>query len=334
MTPTCIYVSCASSREIHVFALDPLSGEVKLSQRTSTVNPPQPMKIAPNNRVLYVGTRAEDTLLAYAINPLDGHLSLIGSEPCPGPATYVSCDQTTRTAFAASYGSNLLAVFPLDASGAPQSASQVEHGLSHAHAALPDGSNRWLLVPTLGADAIRIYRLAAESHCLTPNEPAYAGTRPGSGPRHLVFSPDNRHVHCVNELDGTIDVFDFDAQKGVLTLKQSVSMLPPGFSGEPWAAELRATPDGRFLYATERRSSTLAAFAVDSDGRLALIDHYPAESRPRGMAIDPSGRWLAVTGQLSGHFTLHALDPRSGRLTPHARHATGEDPICVEIASF
>ena len=334
MTQTCIYVSCAGSSEICVFTLDPLSGEMKPCQRISTGNHPQPMKIAPGNRVLYVGTRAEDRLLAYAINPADGSLRLIGSVPCPGPATYVSCDQSTRTAFAASYGGNLLAVFPLDAGGAPQPARQVEHGLARAHAALPDGSNRWLLVPTLGADAIRIYRLAAQSPYLSPNEPAYVSVRPGSGPRHLVFSPDNRQVHCVNELDGTIDAFAFDAQTGTLKLKQSVSLLPPGFSGQPWAAELRATPDGRFLYATERRSSMLAAFAVDSAGGLALIDHYPAETQPRGMGIDPSGRWLAVAGQLSGHLALHALDPHTGRLTPHARHATGDDPICVEIATF
>ena len=153
--------------------------------------------------------------------------------------------------------------------------------------------------------------------------------RPGSGPRHTVISADNRHVHCLNELDGSIDVYDFDAATGRLTPKQSVSLLPPAFSGKPWAAELRATPDGRFLYASE-----IAAFAVDpASGRLRLIGHYPTETQPRGMGIAPSGRWLVAAGELSGHLTVSAIDPEDGHLAASHRQATGQDPICVELAS-
>jgi 6-phosphogluconolactonase len=232
-----------------------------------------------------------------------------------------------------SYRDHLLAVVPLDPDGHPASAVQVETGLPRAHAALADRTFRWLLVPMLGADAIRAYRLADDGR-IAPNAPTTA-VRPGSGPRHLVFSSDNRFVHCLNELDGSIDAFAFSADAGTLELVQSVSMMPHGFTEAPWAAELRATPDGAFLYASDRRSSTLAVFSVDArSGQLSLFGHYPAEPRPRGMAIDPSGRCLAVAGELSGHLAIHAIDPRTGTLTQRSRVATGESPICVEIAAL
>lgn len=334
MTQTIIYVSCAESREIHVFSLDTLSGEVQLRQRVPTPGKAQPMKVSPDQRVLYVGTKSENELLAFGIHPDRGTLALLGRAPAPGSATYVACDQTMRVAFSASYGDNNLGVFPLDAQGAPHAASQTETELPRAHCARMDATNRWLLVPMLGVDAIGCYCLGDDLR-LTPNNPAMTRVRPGSGPRHLVFSRDNRHVHCLNELDGSIDLFDFDVVDGTLTLKQSSSMLPPGFTGKPWAAELRATPDGRFLYATERRSSTLAIFSVDvSSGQLLLVGHTPTEEQPRGMDVDPSGRWLIAAGQLSSHLTVYSIDPDTGRPAVRHRHETGLDPICIEVVAL
>lgn len=334
MTQTIVYVSCAESREIHVFSLNCNSGEVQLRQRLALAGAPSPLKVRPDQRVLYVGTRSDNAILAFAIDSGSGELAPLGSAPAPVSPTYVACDQAQRVVFSASYGGNSLAVFPLDAQGAPLAASQIEGDLPRAHAALMDATNRWLLVPLLGVDAIRVYRLDDGGH-LTPNDPAMIQVRPGSGPRHLVFSPDNRRVYGLNELDGSIDLFDFDASAGTLALKQSVSMLPHGFTAKPWAAELRASPDGRFLFATERTSSVLAVFALETpSGGLSLFGHYPTETQPRGMAIDPSGRWLVAAGQLSGHLTVYALDPLTGCPTARHRHATGKDPICVEIVAL
>ena len=334
MTQTLIYVSCAGSCEIDVFALDAHTGEVVPRQRLPIPCSPSPMRISPDGRILLVGAKTENTLLTCSINPINGELALLGSVPCPGGSTYVNCTRTMRSVFVASYGDNLLATFPLESNGRPLPVGQVERGLPRAHAAVVDASDRWLLVPTLGADAIRIYRLADDGR-FEANAPALVSVRPGSGPRHLVFSPDNRHVHCLNELDGSIDLFDFDSTNGTLELRQSVSMMPHGFNGKPWAAELRVTTNGSFLFATERRSSTLAVFSVDAqNGQLALFGHYPTETQPRGMAIDPSGRWLAVAGQLSGHLTVYAVDRETGFPKQCFRQATGEDPICVEIVAL
>jgi len=334
MTHTVVYVSCAQSREIQVFSLADDSGEVCLHQRQGTAGAPNPLRVCREQRVLYAGTRSDDAIVAFAIDAVSGELTLLGSVALPGAATYVSCDRARRVGFSASYGGNLLAVVALDAKGTPLAVSQVETDLPRAHAAQIDASNRWLLVPLLGLDVIRAYRLGDDAR-ITPNDPAMTAVRAGSGPRHLVFSPDNRQVHCLNELDGSIDAFDFDEAAGTLACTQSVSMLPPDFTGKPWAAELRATPDGRFLYATDRTASSIAAFAVDTgSGRLSLIDHYPTETQPRGMGIDPAGRWLIAAGQLSNRLTVYTIDPATGRLSAGHSHATGSDPICVEIVAL
>ncbi len=334
MTKTFAYVSCAESREIHVFLLDSTSGEIHLRQRLSTTGSPLPLKVSPDQHVLYAGMRSENGLEAFGIDQNSGELIALGGIPAAGRPAYVTCDNRMNVAFSASYGDDLLEVFPLDGKGAPQAASQIEKDLPHAHAALTDASNRWLLAPILGADQIRVYRLE-DSGRITPNDPAMTTVRSGSGPRHLVFSPDQRHVYCLNEVDSSIDAFDFDATAGTLTLKQSVSILPPDFAGKPWAAELRATPDGRFLYATERRASTIAAFAVDvQNGLLTLIDHIPTETQPRGMGIDASGQWLIAAGELSNRLTVYAIDTATGRLTARQNHPTGLDPICVEFVTL
>jgi len=333
MTQTFIYVSCAGSRRIDVFALDADSGAVTPRQRVPVAGSPLPLYASRDNSRLYVGTCAENALLAYSIAPGNGELTLSGGTPSPGGPTYVSCDAMRRTAFVASYHGNLLATFPLDGDGVPAGLGldlgQVEAELPRAHAALTDRSNRWLLVPLLGVDEIRIFALTDDGR-VAPHSVALA--RPGCGPRHLVISRDNRHVHCLNELDGSVDRYAFDAEQGELQREHSASMLPAAFSGAPWAAELRASPDDRLLFATDRRSSTLAV--LSTDGELALRGSHPTETQPRGMAIDPSGRWLVVAGQLSGHLTVYEVDRQTGGLQARQRQATGDDPICVEIVSL
>lgn len=335
MSQMFIYVSCGEGREVDVFAFDDVSGGLLLRQRVTTAGMAVPMRVSSGR--LYVGLRSGNALLTFSIDPNSGELTALGEVNPPGAPVYIACDTNRRVAFAASYGDNNLSVFPIDAAGVVQTACQTESGLPRAHAARLDATNRWLLVPTLGADAIRIYRLDDTDGGLrlVPNDPPAILGRPGSGPRHPVFSPDNRFVYCLNELDGSIDAFAFDAQHGMLVLKQTISMMPPGFDGKPWTAELRLTPDGRFLYATDRRSSTIAALAVDTtSGGLTLIDHCTTEAQPRGMDIDPSGRWLVAAGQQSNHLTVYAIDPISGRLNACQRHETGKDPICVEMAAI
>ena len=152
----------------------------------------------------------------------------------------------------------------------------------------------------------------------------------------MNFSPDGRFVYLLNELDCAIYVFPYDSAAGILGKEtQIASALPPGFSDKPWGADIHLTPDGKFLYASERTSSTLAAFSVDKkSGVLTAIGTYPTEKQPRGFNIDPSGSTLIAVGQLSNSLTAYRIDKKTGALTKLKEYPVGKNPNWVEIVKM
>ena len=159
-------------------------------------------------------------------------------------------------------------------------------------------------------------------------------TERGAGPRHIVFHPNRRFVYTTNELDATVNTYRFDVETGALAPAGTASALPPGFEGSaPFAsADLHVTPDGRFLYASERASNTLACFQIDGRrGALTAIGSVPTEQPPRGFDIDPRGRYLLAVGQTSNSMTSYAIHQETGTLTPLRRYPMGNNPNWVEI---
>jgi 6-phosphogluconolactonase len=183
-----------------------------------------------------------------------------------------------------------------------------------------------------------------------------AQLKAGSGPRHLITSPDNRFVYLLNELTAMVTTLSLDAKTGLLTEVSSASALPPdsklvpgaprgaiGVAGAPprnvdndiWASDLHVTPDGKFLYAAERTSSSIGAFSVDSaTGKLTYLGSTPTEKQPRGFRIDPTGRFMIVTGEKSDTISAYAIDPSSGALKPTGKYPAGKGANWVEIVSF
>ena len=222
--------------------------------------------------------------------------------------------------------------------------SQVLRTEPNPHSLQVDASNRHAYVPCLGGDVVMQWRFDAVTGRLAANSPDVVRVEKGAGPRHFVFHPNNRLVYLLNELDASVYVFDYEAESGALSELQTISALPSDFSGPPFgmpglstnggpkAADLHVSPDGRFLYASERTTSTLAAFRIDLDsGRLERIDSYPTEKTPRGFNIDPTGRYLLAAGQGSDHLAVYAIDQETGRLTELKRYAMGTGPNWVEI---
>jgi len=146
------------------------------------------------------------------------------------------------------------------------------------------------------------------------------------------YHPGGKLVYVIGELDGNVYVFDYNAASGDLTQKQVVSALPADFVGKPSAADLHITPNGKFLYGSERTSSTLAGFQVDpAKGTLTPIGNVSTEKQPRGFAIDPSGRYLLAVGQLSHGLSSYSIDQSSGKLTKLKEYPMGKNPNRVEI---
>jgi 6-phosphogluconolactonase len=235
---------------------------------------------------------------------------------------------------AASYQGHLLSVSPIAGDGRVGAVQQVVSTPANAHAVLAAPSNAHVLATSLGGDAVLQFLFDAASGRLTANEPAQWSAPRGAGPRHLRFHPMGRYVYLLNELDATMQVLAFDSDRGVLEAVQSLSILPPGFAGKPWAADLQITPDGCFVYCSERTSSCVACLALSPDGRRArVLGHVPTEQQPRGMAIDHEGAHLLVVGQLSNQLSRYRIDPASGQLHAVQRLPVGENPNWIEVMS-
>lgn len=333
---TLVYVSNADSAEISVLALDESRGTLATVQTVAAHGTVMPLAVSPDRRRLYAARRNEPwSVLAFAIDARDGRLAPIGEAPLPQSMAHIAVDGSGRWLFSASYHGNLIAVSPIDAEGRPGAATQVIPTGPKAHAMRAAPGNRFVYATSLGGGVLMQFGFDADRGALTPLSPPTVAVRAGAGPRHLAFPPDGRFVYLLNELDASVDVLAIDPSTGALTCVQSVSTLPPGFAGEPWAAELRLTPDARFLYASERRSSTLAGFAVDATtGRLSPIGHWPTQAQPRGFAISPSGRWLIAAGQLSHAVGVHAIDAGTGMLSLCHEHAVGRNPNWVEAIAL
>lgn len=328
-----VYVSNADSRDISVLRLDRSSGALSPLQTVPVGGVVMPLALSPDQRFLYAALRSEPySVLAFAIDPASGQLKPQGSAPLPDSMAYIATDQTGRWLFAASYGGHRISVSPLAPDGQPGPASQVLATGKNAHAAIPDLANRNLYVTNLGSDQVMQWRFDAATGQLTPKPTAAMVARTGSGPRHLVLHPNGRHAYLLGELDATVELIDVDTEQGTLARRAHWPTLPPGFAGKAWAADLHLRPDGRFLYTSERNSSTLAIWRVDAEsGMLTLVGHQATEEQPRGFQIDASGTWLLSAGQLSNAVTAYRIDRDSGLLTPGARLPLGRGPNWIEM---
>lgn len=331
-----VYIGNADSNDIHVLRLEPDTGALSPVQVIAIPNiakpgSSMPLAVSPDRRFLYAGLRGEPFVAAcFAIDPRTGALSHRANAPLADSMAYIATDRAGKFLFGASYGGNKVSVNPIGPDGLVRPPIQVVPTPPNAHSIIPDPQGRFVLAACLGGDAVMVFRFDGESGALNPAEPPSVSIRPKAGPRHLRFHPNARVLYLMNELDASLDVFGYE--NGILKHKQTIGAAPQDFAGKRWAADLQVTPDGRFLYASERGSSTLAGFAIDSsDGTLTPIGHTATEQVPRGFAIDPTGKFLLSVGQESHHLTCHAIDTASGKLSSLSRHKVGQNPNWVEI---
>jgi len=332
---TMVYVSNSDSQDIYVMELKQADGSVALVDKVATGGTVMPLAISPNHRFLYASLRSQPySVSSFAIDGRSGKLNLMSTVPLADNMANLATDKTGRFLLAASYTGNKISINPIAANGSVEATPvAVIPTREKAHAIATDPANTHLFASNLGGDIILQYRFDAASGQVTPNTPPYVETSKGAGPRHFVFDRRARFVYSTNELDGTLNTYRYDAVTGTMTLQSTVSLLPKGFKGDALApADLHLTPDGRFLYASERTSSTLTGFAVDPEsGALTLIASFPTETQPRGFNIDPSGRYLLAVGQKSNRMSSYAIDQKSGALQFLHQYDMGKNPNWVEI---
>lgn len=338
------------SQGIYAWRVDGQTGKTSPLGLVAAAADPSFLALHPNQKVLYAVNETADfegqksgSVSAYAIDRTSGKLKLLnrvsshGAGPC-----HVAVDATGKLLAVANYNSGNFASFPLEADGSIGKAFHVisSEGTGpnaarqegpHGHSVNFAPDNRHMLAADLGTDSVLNSSYDAAAGSLVPGVPARIAVRPGSGPRHLVLSRDGKYGYVINELDSTIDAYQYDAETGNLTGMQHVSTLPPGFSAANTTAEIALHPSGKFIYGSNRGNDSIAVFAVDEkNGQLSPVDVTPTGGRtPRSFTLDQKGRFLFAANQDSDNITMFRVNAKTGKLTPLHTVLAVKSPVCV-----
>ncbi|MDR0757617.1 MAG: lactonase family protein [Tannerella sp.] len=350
------YTGNIAATGIHAYTVDCVAGKAELlSSDGETVNPSY-LSLSPDGRFLYAVSEhgAGSAVRAYAFDRAAGRLMPLnavktgGADPC-----YLSV--TEKHVITADYSGGAISVFGRKTDGSLTDTLQVIHhtGKSvhperqktpHVHQTIftPDGA--FLAVNDLGTDRVTIYRYCPETadRSLTPVDSLTP--KRGGGPRHLAFhpcpeqiiaaqrSPDfiPAYIACVlHELDGTVSTLAIDAT-GRLKLLHETSIVRRS-DVQTGAADIRFSPDGRFLYASNRGTANdITCFAVESDGRLTLVQQITSAGvTPRNFALTPDGKYLFVANQQTDNIVVFARNAETGQLTSTGQEIRTKQPVCL-----
>ncbi|MCL6445792.1 MAG: lactonase family protein [Alicyclobacillus sp.] len=343
-----VYVGSYAREEepgIHVFGFERGSGTLTPLQALTGVANPSFLAINEEDRCVYAVSETEAafsgvvTLVARADGSLKIHSAHAtnGSAPC-----HASWLPKHRAVIATNYGGGNVTLFPVDATGILLAASDnVWHegqGVSaerqeapHPHSAFPDVNERFVLVQDLGVDKVVVY--AVEGSPPRLRQHAEVEIQPGAGPRHIAFHPSGRYAYLINELDNTVMSFTYNSEKGHLTLRQTLSTLPDGFDGTSYCAHIQVSPDGRFVYGSNRGHDSIVVFQVDpDDGSLTYVQHVSTEGHwPRHFNISPDGAWLLVANERSDNIVAFQVNRETGHLQPSGRSWEIQKPVCIQF---
>ena len=334
---TWVYIANADSQDISVMQLDRAAGQLKPVATVPVGGTVMPMVVSKDKKFLYAASRSQPfRVTTFAIDGATGGLKKLGEATLADSMANIDLDPTGKWLFAASYGGNKITVNSIGNDGLVGAVQQLIRTAPNAHAIHADASGRYVFATSLGGDNLSSWKFDPTSGMLSANDPPLVNVSPAkTGPRHFLWDKAQKYVYLLNELDGGVDVFSYDAAKGAMSHLQRSTVVPPGFSGKVWAADLQIAPDGKFLYGSERTSSTLTTFKVDgATGRLQLVGQTPTEKTPRGFAVDSTGRFLIATGQDSHGVSLHVIDSATGLPGAGKSQSAGKNPNWVEIVDF
>lgn len=286
---------------------------------------------------------AESNILGFEVEPTSGKLTQLNQVGAGGlDATHLAFDATSNTLFVANHGSGDVTALPVRPDGhlGVVASTQKDYGtgphprqkMPEPHGVAVDPSHHYVLVTDFGADRIFVYQFDGATRTLSPAKVPFEALPPGSGPRHLTFSPDGRFLYLVTELTAELRVYRWDARRGHLELVQALSAYPADDPGQQKSAgEIALSRNGRFLYVSLRGDqNSLVVYQTRENGELREIQRVPALGKsPWSMAIDPAGRWLFVANEASNSVSLFNIDPASGRLSATAESLSIPKPVTI-----
>jgi len=335
---------------IHAYQLVADTGRLELVHRTTDVEHPFFLAVSPDQRFLYsihaekFGGEDHEQVAAYEIEGRTGRLKLLNRQSALGSAScYLDVDATGKTVLVANYSTGSVASLPVQEDGSLGEASSFfQHAGSsvdpkrqdgpYAHSIIVSPDNRFAFAADLGIDQVLGYRLDAATAKLSPNRQPFVKTPPGAGPRHLTFHPNGKHLYVINELKNSVTLFDYVAESGMLIERQTISTLPEGFDGTTYCADVKITPNGQFLYGTNRGHDSIAVFEIGDDGRLTLIGTEPSLGQgPQNLAITPGGELLLCANMPDNNVVAFRIDPKTGGLKSVGEPISMPKPTCIML---
>lgn len=336
---------------IYLLELDFQSGNLELKEIFKNIVNPSYLVINQENTCLYAVNelkefqgKASGAVSAFRIHEPSGDLELLNQQPTNGTdPCHVEIDPQGKYLFVSNFMSGSVSVFPILPDGSIGDLCQfIQHQGSsvnparqsgpHAHSLVFSPDGRFAFVPDLGLDKLMVYGVTDNLQPLVEVPGSHLQTQPGAGPRHCAFSPDGRYCYLINELDSTILALAYDKNKGIFEELQCVSSLPQGVSvpGNT-CADIHLTPDGEFLYGSNRGHNSLIVYQINKQtGLLDYVDCQPCGGEiPRNFAIDPSGQYLLCANQDSDNIVIFKINKATGQLTMISE-ITIHTPVCVK----
>ncbi|WP_339810873.1 beta-propeller fold lactonase family protein [uncultured Imperialibacter sp.] len=336
------YATEAGPNGIHTYLFDSETGTLRKVQPVTELGNASFLAVNNDQSNLYAVSGSK--VNAYALNPGTGQLSFLNSVPSAG-SCYVSAAPDGNAVFVGNYGGGNTEAVRTNADGSFDEASVqlLQHQGSsvnkerqeapHVHATVLSLDGRYLMVPDLGTDRVYQYELSTTSgEILKPASQPWLSVPKGAGPRHLVFHPNGRYAYLVLELQGAVMALDY--REGTLKEKQTISMVDKGFKGRLSGADIHVSPDGKFLYASNRGDANeIAIYSIDQKGKLTRIGRQPVMGKtPRNFAIDPTGRFLLVANQDTNEVIVFQRNQTTGLLTPTGESIPVDKPVCLKFA--
>lgn len=332
------------SEGIYILAFDTATGSLRQHTVTKASNPSF-VTVSPDGKYVYAvhengSDQGGGSISAYAFNTDEGRLRLLNTLPTQGDhPCHAETDKTGKWVIASNYSGGNFTVYPVQEDGSLGAATaSIQHygkgknperqEKPHVHSATISPDNNWLFVADLGTDQLVLYRMAADGK---PEAGTAAKTNPGDGPRHFTFHPNGKYAYAVQELSGKIITYDY--KDGKLRQVQRISTLADGEKDFAGSADIHVSPDGKFVYATNRGNyNNIAIYQVNpKNGRLDVVGFQSTLGKgPRNFTIDPSGRFLLVANQNSDEIVVFSRNRESGLLDDTGHRLAIGKPVCLQ----
>lgn len=333
-----------SDNNIAVYTFDTLTADFELLQTVSGCINPSYLTVSPEKQLIYsVKETGDGGVYSLRFDQHTGRLDVVDTQPAGGgDPCYIAVNKGKNFLVTANYTGGSLSVFPLSAEGNIHAVSQyldmnlsgeTDLNPSHIHTAVFSPDEKWLLATDLGKDKIYLFKVCPEAvdTFLIQDKAKTIDLLPGSGPRHLAFHPGGKFLYCINELSGTVTAFQYsDGHAAAIQYIASDTTQGRGGKG---SADIHISPDGRFLYSSNRlKADGIAVFSIHPEnGTLTQAGYQSTGIHPRNFIITPNGKFLLCANRDSNSIQVFEIDKETGLLHDTEKRMECHKPVCLKI---